>query len=234
MKKFLFSIICLMSANSWASLHYDVTINSNGYILNMDMTFQKGVELSRVRGALKNGELLSRMSPNVVSVTNTDIPDGKYKSLMVVRSFGIYSRLLSQCLDRNEEKTWSRSCSLQTRELDGGKYMIWKGDEVTCLEKDQVVSCHFVIKGQARPVRILGVQIVSAELFSLKAKVQALANFFKLYTFIEEQSLSVKSTLAHFNNSVLKTELEQMEKDGTKAVKSSGQFTRTFSLQETK
>ncbi len=232
MNKLLLTFFILMSTSSYASLNYDVKVDSRGYLLKIDMVFSRGIELKRVRGALKNGELLSKMSPNVVSVTNSELPDGKYKSLMLVRSFGIYSRLLSQCVDRNDTDSWSRSCSLQTRELDGGKYMMWKGDEVTCNEKDRIVTCHFEIKGQARPLKILGLQIVSAELFSVKAKVQALANFFKLYTFIEGQSLSVKVAMADFTKSALKTELDLLEKEGTATVKGKGVFERSFSFKD--
>lgn len=230
-----FLVVLLMDiVPAEASISYDIAISRGGYNMLIEMNFKKGITLQQARSALKNSELLSRLSPNVVSVKNTPVipVDGeKYKSLMTVKSFGIYSRLLSQCLDKNTPQSWQRSCSLQTRELDGGKYMAWKGDDVECTEKENVI-CKFNIRGQAKPLKVLGLQIVSAELFSVKAKLQALANFFKLYTFIQGHSLSSRASLEKFNHSALKTELEFFEKEGTKAVKTTGTYVHKFSLKE--
>lgn len=230
---FLFLFILTMTAatTAKASLTYDIAISKGGYNLLMEMNFKKGISLSHVRSALKNGELLSRLSPNIVSVKNTAFADEKYKSLMVVKSFGIYSRLMSMCLDKNTPQSWQRSCSLQTQELDGGKYMAWKGDEVECVEKE-TVTCRFNIRGQAKPLKFLGMQIVSAELFSVKAKLQALGNFFKLYTFIQDYGLSSSASLEKYNRSALKTELDLFEEEGTRAVKSKGTYVHQFTYKD--
>jgi hypothetical protein len=109
--------------------------------------------------------------------------------------------------------------------------MAWKGDEVTCEQKENVI-CRFVIRGKALPIKILGIQIVSAELFSVKAKLQALSNFFKLYIFIEDHNLSAKGALERFNRSHLKPELDLFLKEGTEGVKRTGNFEHHFSLKD--
>lgn len=233
MKTYLILLLLLFSTSLYATVSYDISIDKSGYNLTMDMSFNKGQRLQAIKWALKNGELLSKLSPNIVSVTTMPIDDtNKYHSLMLVKSFGIYSKLLSQCEEKTNETAWSRTCSLQTREQDGGKYMQWKGDEVECSEGALEVDCHFVIRGQAKPVRILGIQIVSAELFSVKAKLQAVANFFKLFVYMNDFNLSPKLTLEKFDHSPLKAELDLFEKEATKAIKSKGQYHHKFSLKD--
>lgn len=212
---------------------YNITIDEKGYLLNIEMIFDQGVNLLNVREALKNGKVLSLLSPNVVSVTNTKINEDEYKSLMVVKSFGISSNLLSMCDEKLNENKWSRSCVLQTNDYDGGKYMEWKSDEVECLKKNpNVIDCHFTIKGKAKPVKIFGLQILSAKLFSVKAKLQAMNNFFKLYYYIKNYNLSPKMALSLFSKSKFKDELNQFEKKATDELKTQPQFKRSFVFQD--
>lgn len=234
MKGLIVLLVIFISANARANLSYDLGINKQGYILKMDMFFKKDIQLQSVVAALKNGDLLSLLSPNVVSVLNTPIGEGKYHSLMHVKSFGIHSNLLSMCEDKFTDISWTRSCSLQTREMDGGRYMEWKGDEVTCTKQasDAEVVCHFEIKGLPRPLKILGFQIISPEVFSVKAKLQAMSNFFKLYYYVKNYNLSAKLALKVFEDSSLKKELSRFETEAMKEVKASGEYHHKYFMKD--
>jgi hypothetical protein len=98
--KGLILLMALLPITSYAQTGYDIVINSSGYDLKINMDFKEGQSIQEVRFALKNGEILSQLSPNVVSVTNTPVEDNKYKSLMVVKSFFIKSNLLSMCEEK--------------------------------------------------------------------------------------------------------------------------------------
>ncbi len=230
MKKILF-LISLFPLMSFAQTGYDIVINDSGYNLKITMDFKEGQTLQDVRSALKNGVILSQLSPNVVSVTNTPVEDNKYKSLMVVKSFFIKSNLLSMCEDSEKENTWKRSCSLQTHQMDGGKYMEWKADDVECTKILNGVHCDFLIKGLARPLKIFGVQIVNARVFSAKAKSQALNNFFKQYYFIKNHNLTAKIALAQFDQSKVKTEIEEFESTATQKLKKGTEYKRHYTLE---
>jgi hypothetical protein len=236
-KLILFFILLLLSISANANISYDLVINKSGYVLKMDMVFKKEIPIQKVVSALKNGELLSVLSPNVVSVLNTPLPEGKYHSLMHVKSFGIHSNLLSMCEDKFNDtakaQSWMRSCSLQTREMDGGKYMEWKGDEVNCSVTNTAgVICHFEIKGLPKPLKVFGFQIISPEIFSVKAKVQAMSNFFKLYFYIQDYSLSTKLALEKFEVSSLKKELDRFEEEAKKEIKSSGVYHHRYFMKD--
>lgn len=227
----LFSLLVPISL--YANVGYDIAIDDNGYLLKIEMDFNQGQTLLSVREALKNGTVLGLLSPKVVSVTNTAIEGDKYYSLMITKSFGISSKLLSMCEDKMTVNEWKRSCSLQTNKLDGGKYMEWKGDDVSCIQKDpKEVHCSFLIKGKALPLKVLGIQILSSKLFSVKTKYEAMNNFFKLYYFIKNYNLSPKLALYSFDHSKIKDETNQFEQIATKELKTAPLFKRSFFLQD--
>ncbi|MGZ3806642.1 MAG: hypothetical protein ACXVCE_01050, partial [Bacteriovorax sp.] len=216
---------------SCAQTSYDMKISEAGYIMNISMDFKNNRSLLSVRDALKNPDVLPRLSPNVTSITNSPMRDGHYQSLMGVKSFGISSVLSSSCNESLSENEWKRSCGLETDKFDGGKYMEWKKDEVICIKDDgEKISCHFKIEGKARPVNFLGIQLVNDRVFSVKAKYQALNNFFKLYYFIEDHNISTRQALLKFDRSRIKTELDQMVEEGSRALKSELTYSRRYVL----
>jgi hypothetical protein len=115
--------------------------------------------------------------------------------------------------------------------MDGGKYMEWKADDVECMKIANGVHCNFLIKGLPKPLKIFGLEIVSARVFSAKAKFQALNNFFKQYYFIKNHSMTAKLALEHFKQSKIKTEIEEFESAATQELKKGSEYKRHFTLE---
>jgi hypothetical protein len=183
---------------------------------------------------LVNSVVISQLSPNIQSVTNSGKLED-YQSLMVVKSFGIKSELLSKCKEvftqNKNESQWSRSCTLQTELLDSGKYMAWKTDQVICTKKSvENVNCQFAIKGKTKPLAFLGFQILNEKSFAVKAKLQALNNFFKIYYFVMDHNISTKLAAARFDKSPIKLELENFDSEATQKFKTESVYKRSFKL----
>ncbi|MDD4976116.1 MAG: hypothetical protein PHY93_17300 [Bacteriovorax sp.] len=239
MKKIIIIVLgMLFTQNLWASTGYDILIDQNGYDLKIELDFNNYQSLENVRHALVSSVVISQLSPNVQSVTNSGKLDD-YQSLMVVKSFGIKSELLSKCKETYKEnkdknhnvKEWSRSCVLQTELLDSGKYMAWKTDQVICTKKsEQNVNCLFVIKGKTKPLIFLGFKILNEKSFAVKTKLQALNNFFKIYYFVSDHNISTKLANARFDKSKIKQELESFDSDATQKFKTESVYKRSFKL----
>lgn len=226
----ILGLFLVANTSAWASSGYDITINNDGYDLKIQLDFTNYQSLSNVRAALVKSAIISQLSPNVKSVTTKGSPE-KYESLMVVKSFGIKSELLSKCREELSETSWSRSCVLQTDKLDGGKHMVWKTDEVTCSKKtEQNVQCAFSIKGKTKPLIILGIPLLNERVFSVKVKLEALNNFFKIFYFITDHNTSIRMALDNFSQSKIKSELEAFEKEGSQKLKKENSYRRSYTL----
>jgi hypothetical protein len=218
----------------WAQTGYDILIDENGYDLKIELDFNNYQTLENIRQALVNSVVISQLSPNIQSVTNSGKLED-YQSLMVVKSFGIKSELLSKCKEvftqNKNESQWSRSCTLQTELLDSGKYMAWKTDQVICTKKSvENVNCQFAIKGKTKPLAFLGFQILNEKSFAVKAKLQALNNFFKIYYFVMDHNISTKLAAARFDKSPIKLELENFDSEATQKFKTESVYKRSFKL----
>ena len=224
----------LFTQNLWAQTGYDILIDENGYDLKIELDFNNYQTLENIRQALVNSVVISQLSPNIQSVTNSGKLED-YQSLMVVKSFGIKSELLSKCKEaftqNKNEAQWSRSCVLQTELLDSGKYMAWKTDQVICTKKSaENVNCQFSIKGKTKPLAFLGFQILNEKSFAVKAKLQALNNFFKIYYFVMDHNISTKLAAARFDKSAIKLELETFDNEATQKFKTESVYKRSYKL----
>lgn len=232
MKNLIAFIIVLFSAKLQAATGYDIAINESGYDLKMEMNFSGHQSLESIRQAIIKSDVISKLSPNVKSVTNTG-NENHYNSLMVVKSFGIKSELLSKCDETFLENSWSRSCSLQTDQLDSGKFMQWKTDQVVCSKIDEVKTvCKFEIKGKTKPVKILGIQLVSERIFAVKAKYQAMNNFFKIFYYISDHNISTKLALEKFEHSQIKMELDHFESEASSKLKNESSYVRSYQMKD--
>ena len=229
---FIILLGCFFSFSTFAKSGYDILINEDGYDLKIKLEFNNFQSLNNIRKALTSSAVISRLSPNIKSITNIGNPDN-YESLMVVKSFGIKSELLSKCSETYNKNKWSRSCVLQTEMLDSGKFMVSKSDQVSCTKIDQQkTSCLFSIKGKTKPLSLLGIQILNERSFAVKAKVQALNNFFKLFYFINDYNISTQLALKKFDQSIIKNEIEDFDHDGTLIFKKELSYNRSFLLPE--
>ncbi|MFA6238173.1 MAG: hypothetical protein WC635_12645 [Bacteriovorax sp.] len=234
MKKIFVTISTLIfSSTLWAATGYDIRIDDKGYDLRIEFEFKGFQTLHAVRNALIKPEVIKNLSPKIKSLTMSGSPTD-YQSLMVVKSLGVKTQLLSKCKETIGEKEWTRSCKLQTDLLDGGKYMEWKTDQVKCIKSDQSVACSLVILGKTRPIKILGVQILNDRSFAVKAKVEALKNFFKLYYFILDYNISTRLASADFDKSPVKSEIENFDKEATQKLKDEKTYQHSFRLPEMK
>lgn len=231
--RILLFLLCFAGLTSaHAETGYSIQIGEPGYDLQMQMDFHQN--LNRVKQVLRNGAVLARLSPNVKSVVNTPENALKYDSLMVVKSFGIKSELLSKCQEALTKDEWTRACELQVDQKDGGEYMLWKKDKVVCRSKDpSSTHCEFVIQGKAKDLKILGVKLMSGERFSVKAKYQALSNFFKLFYFIEKDSLSTPQALADFEKSKVKVDMDAFQDEALSILKDQTSYSRQFKFEVT-
>lgn len=230
--KFLAFFLFIISQVSFANTGYNIKIIDNSYDLKIEMAFTQYQSLMEIRKAFTRSDVISNLSPNVKSVTNTG-PLDNYESLMVVKSFGIKSKLLSKCSESFTDTSWERSCTLQTEQLDGGKYMVEKSDHALCTKQDsQNSTCVFTIKGKTKPVKLLGIQLVSARVFAVKAKFQALNNFFKQYFYIVDHNLSTATALEKFEHSAIKKELDSFEEEASGILKNEQSYVRHYVQKE--
>lgn len=208
---------------------YAIRIDDNGYKLTIEMSFPATVSLGRIRQTLKNPVVLSQLSPHVKSVTNAPLDSVRYESLMVTKSFGISSELVSKCEEESSKTTWSRACQLQTNRGDGGRYMEWKKDVVSCQQReDRTKVCAFLIQGKAKPLTLLGLQLLDAKRFSVKAKFEALNNFFKLYFYISDGSLSARRALKLFEQSPISQQLEDFSEKANQVLKTEAAYETSY------
>ena len=234
MKTILLIILIMLSSGSCWATGYDILINENGYDLKIELEFKNYQTLTNIREALVKSEIISQLSPNVKSVTIKGSPEN-YESLMLVKSFGMKSDLLSKCKEETSETRWHRACTLQTDQYDGGKHMIWKTDDVVCTKKsEEYTDCLFSIKGKTKPLVILGIELLNDRVFAVKVKLEALSNFFKLFYFITDYNASIKLALEKFDNSIIKKDLAVFEKEGSAKLKKENSYRRTFTMVESK
>jgi hypothetical protein len=232
MKLLLGITILFFSQITMASTGYHIKINDSGYDLKIEMSFSSYQSLMEIRKAFTRSAVISSLSPNVLSVTNTGSP-ANYESLMVVKSFGIKSNLLSKCSESFTDTSWERSCTLQTDKLDGGKYMVEKRDHAVCTKLDlQNASCVFSIKGKTKPVKVLGIELVNARVFAVKAKFQALNNFFKQYYYILDHNISTAMAREKFEHSRIKIELDNFEEEASGVLKKEQSYVRHYVQKE--
>lgn len=225
-------LLMLFSQNLWAKAEYELTVNDQGYNLAITLEFNQYQSLQLIRQALVNSEVLAGLSPNIVSVTYSGEP-ADYQSLMVVKSFGLKSELMSKCQEVFEDSNWKRSCVLQTDILDGGKYMVSKSDLVECKKENaQNTICRFLIKGKTKNLSVLGIQILNERSFAVKAKIQALINFFKIYFYAKDSNLSLALANFKYENSGMKNELKLLDKEAIQVLKDGHQYHHRFQLKE--
>jgi hypothetical protein len=211
---FLFYIL-IQPSLSYALAAFDIKISDQGYRLEMDFGY-KNISLSEIKNSYKNGVVLSHLSPNIKSIELINKKNEDYDLLMTVKSFGLTSKLLTHCQEKQDEESWQRSCLLDTNLYDGGDFMIEKADMVVCKKGfNQEVDCKFAITGKAKAIELLGFTIVSSKKFTVKAKMQAMNNFFKYYYFIKENSLSFERAENNFNNSLAKVAIEKFASTNT-------------------
>lgn len=236
MKKTLLPVFIFLFCQSFvsmAAISYSIKINDEGYDLNINFSLKPHHTLQSVRYALTNEKVITSLSSKIQLVTKTP-PDAQiYDTLMEVKSFGITSRLLSKCQEHfnqsDKNALWSRSCILDTKKEDGGKYMENKTDSVECSKVNNTspLKCHFSIKGKAKTFSFLGIALLDHKNFSVKAKKEALQNFFKLYLFIQSNTLSFKLINDEFENSPLKIELDNFEINAEKILKTENTYSRS-------
>lgn len=232
MKKLLIGLCSLLTFPLFASTGYDIKIDNSGYDLNIELNFSEYQTLSQIRNALVQSEIISGLSPNVKSVTYSGTRDN-YQALMVVKSFGIKSELLSKCQESFSVDEWKRDCVLQTELLDGGKFMLSKSDSVVCKKiNEQSAICQFKITGITKSLSLLGIQILNERSFAVKAKVQALNNFFKIYYFIKENNISLNRALSKFDQSSVKADISAFDSEATKDLKTRESYVRNFRLEK--
>lgn len=230
---FSFSFISI-SLSLEASTGYDIKIDNTGYDLKIELNFSDYQTLSQIRNALVQSKIISGLSPNVKSVTYSGTKD-VYQALMVVKSFGIKSELLSKCQESQTALEWKRDCVLQTELLDGGKYMVSKSDSVVCRKNktsEQNTTCQFRILGKTKNLSLLGIQILNERSFAVKAKVQALNNFFKIYYFIQDNNISLDRALMKFDQSNVMADIAAFDSIATKELKTKESYVRSFKMEK--
>ncbi|HEX4923982.1 MAG TPA: hypothetical protein VFV50_07845 [Bdellovibrionales bacterium] len=215
-------VLCASPAR--AAFDYDLSINKTGYVLLLDFDFSAGVTLNEVKQNLKSGTLLKELGAKVDSVT-TKTRDIGYEATTHVRNFFVLkTELLSLCREQDLGETWTRNCDLDVTEKDGGKYMEWKRDTITCARANGLVACKARIEGKAKPLTMLGMEILSSEEFTLKAKQEAIANFAKVWLHTELLSVSPKISLKHFENGPWPAALEKITGQNAVASRQRGQL----------
>jgi hypothetical protein len=200
---------------------YDLSIKPENYLLKIRMSFTHAVTLGQVKNNFKNGLLLTQVSSSIRSVESIPSDQEQYQLKMKVRSFGIGSILISDCVEKSDPSTWQRACQLRTDLEDGGTYMEWKRDTIVCHEDaaTRKVECEVSIEGLCKAVRFLGFTIVSGESFTIRAKHPALYNFSRLWWFTNEGSISIRSSIAEFDHSELRRKIDSMLDQGLKILR---------------
>jgi hypothetical protein len=227
--KFCFGLLWLFAGGTaLARTGYALKIDDQGYRLQIEMQFLPGQTLQEVSQGLRSGPLLARLSSSVRAVNNIPAEGLRYDSFMEVRSWGVTSYLLSHCEESEKAFEWSRRCVLDTHQKDGGSYMETKTDEVTCRVADALVQCHFEILGKAKPLKLFSLTILDPKRFAVKAKYEALTNFFKLYHFIEDGGFSVKTALKDFENSPEKADFEIFQNEANSVLEKESNYGRSF------
>lgn len=230
--KALLILLFFISPTVQANLHYKIVINEQGYALNISMSFQNKGSLPKIRSAFTNPLILTSLAPNVVSIDLFPISETGYESVMKVSSFGISSYLPSKCTETWTDDAWKRFCVLETDKMDGGKYMEWKNDQVICQENENTVNCNFTIMGKAKPLSLIGIEILEHKQFTVKAKAQAMHNFFKQYMFLKDYGLSLKRTLTNYESSLLKQDVDAVEETAKSRLKESGSFVQEKTFED--
>lgn len=194
----LFASLLVSPLKGLAAFDYDLSINKSGYVLLLDFDFSAGVTLNEVKQNLKSGTLLKELGAKIEKIT-TRTRDIGYEATTHVRNFFVFkTSLLAHCREQELGETWSRNCDLDVNEDDGGKYMEWKRDTITCTRLNGLVTCKARIEGKAKSFKLLGMELLSSEEFTLKAKQEAILNFAKIWLHTELLSASPKISLKHF------------------------------------
>jgi hypothetical protein len=226
----LFLSFCA-AAETGPAFSYDVGVTDSGYQLRLEMSFSSDVTLEQVTHAFKSGFILSQVNPQVLSVENKPTGPGRYRQVMPIKTFGFRSELQADCEEISElERSWTRTCRLDTG-IGGGRYMVWKTDTLRCSKDQGRVHCLAEIQGLAKPMQVLGIELISAKAFMVRAKYRAILNFAMTWFFLENGSLSISDSNRRFVEGPMQSALEKFQEEGVAAVKKSDfQFKDRFTL----
>lgn len=231
MLKFIFFL--LLSSQAWAeSFQYNIEVNPEQYKLLITMNFNKTVSMSDAIKAFKNEVLLVGVSDSIKELRYEPTMQSEYKQIMKVRSWGISSQLISKCQEHFALNSWMKSCELKMDEGDAGKYMIWKKDQIRCQQSAEGLQCLADIQGKSKDIKILGLRLASAQVFSLKAKIPALYNFSQIWWAANHFTLNIEQITNAFSKSSLKNQIDQMLETGLKTLKQQDSFQLTAEYQE--
>ena len=215
------------------SFKYSLKISPAGYEMKIEIVFSKSVKVEQVKEDLRSGAILAKVNPKVRSLEFLNPQTtGKvtvYRALLTLRTWGLKTELLSDCTEEETPtESWSRLCKLNTRELDGGKYMESKTDETHCKQSrvDSQIFCSIQVFGKSKPFRILGFQILTAENFMVRAKHEALENFARIWFHSQAEGALVEASNAEYAKSRLKADLDRLLEEGMAEVKKTENFSR--------
>lgn len=220
-----FLLLLFMGTYSWAqSFQYNLEITPEKYRLLINMKFRPSVMLSDVTKGFKNETLQVEISDSIKSVIFAPPMVKEYKQTLEVRSWGVTSYLVSQCIEDFQTLSWTKSCQLLTKEKDGGIYMNLKKDVIRCERKESGVECQADIQGQSKAITVFGITLLTPQKFSLRAKIPALYSFSQIWWSLNHVTLDFEEIKSNFKKSKLKSKIDEMLDQGLKILMTQDSF----------
>jgi hypothetical protein len=197
---------------------YDLAADDSGYRLRIEMSFSGSVGLARAIHGFRDPALLAEFNPAVDPVSNTPKDGKSYRSTMSFRTFGLRTKMVSECAEEGGvlEGFWKRRCRLDTSREEGGRYMDWKSDEVSCVaaRAGSPLRCTLEIAG-----RIKDVLFMKSPVLTVKAKHRALLNWGMFWAYAENGSVSTALSNPIFERSPLRAELDSLLERGLRSAR---------------
>lgn len=218
-------LLTILPILSWSQgFSFQLEINPEKYVLSIKMKFPEKILLSDVRKGFRNGALLIKLNDSIKKMSFDPVIGSPYLQTQKIQFLGISSVLVSQCEEDFEAHKWIKTCTLRTDSADGGKYMNWKNDQISCRQKDSIVFCEALIQGQSKPLSVLGIQLANHQKFSLRAKVPALKYFSQVWIAISDSTYNVNQIKLKFKQSGINQKIDQMLEMGLSQLKDSNRF----------
>ena len=218
----LCTLLLSFTSQAAPSFQYQLSIKNNVY----DLVVQEVIPntFANAVANLRNGQLYTAFDSSITGMERSNETEKDYQLTQTVTQLMVKTVSEFNCSENWGEMTWARACILLTNVKDGGKYMAWKKEVSSCYYNEGAEETHCTLRyqGQMKDIKAFGVTLKKSQSFAVKAKVQAINHFAKIWLYSQADGSSTDQVNLAFQQSPIATKLDSLLKVGTKQAEKEG------------